>query len=157
VNPETLQGARLCYLSLGSNVGDRAAFLNRAIERLGHEPKLRIVRASRVYENPALIFPDQPDFLNQILEIETLLEPLELLTLMKRIEDRIGRVRRFRYGPREIDLDILSYQGVRMETRELALPHPGLEHREYLSVLLSDLGETPLSISGKSQYAGKTA
>ena len=138
-----MTGSVRVLLSLGSNQGDRESYLVRARDRLAALPDFEIARMSFVLENPAILHEDQPDFLNQVLEAQTSLEAHELLGKLKDIEQRLGRVHRFRFGPREIDLDILTYGRQRMQTAELTLPHPGLSERVYLRTLLADLGLTP--------------
>ncbi|MCR9142224.1 MAG: 2-amino-4-hydroxy-6-hydroxymethyldihydropteridine diphosphokinase [bacterium] len=130
-------------LSIGSNVGDRSEQLERARTEIARHDQIEILRESTILENQAILFEDQADFLNQILEIETSLTPLDLLRFLQMIEDRLGRVRRFKYGPREIDLDILSYDRQKINTADLTLPHPGVRDREYLHRLLAELGVLP--------------
>lgn len=134
-------------LSLGSNLGEREQYLSRA--RAAIASRHRILRQSRELNNAALIVTDQPDFLNQIIEIETTFRPEELLQFLKQIEKDLGRMHRERYGPREIDLDILNFEDVEMQTEHLRLPHPGLVDRNYLHVLLS---EPPFSEAEKKRY-----
>lgn len=124
-------------ISLGSNLGDRQNQLQRA--RLRLEERCRIVRATSELDNPAVIVTDQPDFLNQIVEVETSLTPLALLAFLKGIEIDLGRQRRPRFGPREIDLDILTYDRLQMQSEDLTLPHPGLSDRPYLHALMAEL------------------
>jgi 2-amino-4-hydroxy-6-hydroxymethyldihydropteridine diphosphokinase len=131
---------RTAYLALGSNLGDREAMLDRARGAL--LSCCTILRDSENLENPAILHEDQPDFLNAVLEVETDLGPAELLSQVKRIEQKLGRTARFRYGPREIDIDILSMEGIQMQTEDLTLPHPGLD-RPYLVTLLARLSLTP--------------
>ena len=138
-----MAGAVRVLISLGSNQGDRQSFLAEARRQLEALPGFEISRMSFVLENPAILREDQPDFLNQVLEAQTSLEAHELLEKLKDIEQRLGRVHRFRFGPREIDLDILTYGRQQVQTAELTLPHPGLSGRKYLRTLLADLGLTP--------------
>lgn len=147
---------RRALISLGSNTGCREALLARARGLLAANPGIRILRQSGILNNRALIVEDQPDFLNQIVEIETTLSPLECLRFMKKIELDLGRRQTFRYGPREIDLDILSYAGVRVESAELTLPHPALFTRSYLHQLLADLGEDSGSVEGMAGVVDET-
>ncbi|MCB1304024.1 MAG: 2-amino-4-hydroxy-6-hydroxymethyldihydropteridine diphosphokinase [Leptospiraceae bacterium] len=131
------------YLSLGSNLGDRKAHLLHAEYLLEHNPEIRILQKGRILENPPMLVEDQPDFLNQIIELETRLLPYDLLDTLKEYEIEIGRQKRIRYGPREIDLDILSYGDLRMESQTLTIPHPALRDRPYLKILLADFNITP--------------
>lgn len=131
---------RSVYLALGSNLGDREAMLNRARGALC--AFCTILRDSGNLENPPILHEDQPDFLNSVLEVETSLEPYQLLDAVKQIESALGRQERFRYGPREIDIDILAMEGVEIQTERLTLPHPGMD-RPYLAELLARLSVTP--------------
>ncbi len=141
----------LCLLSLGSNVGDRERQLARARQLLSHASSVTLTRASRILETRALLYEEQPDFLNQIVEISTSLEPLSLLERLKEMEQELGRQERFRYGPREIDLDILTYGSLRLHHPALRIPHPALLERPFLSLLLEDLGEDPRELVRRTE------
>jgi len=125
------------YLALGTNLGDRLANLSSAIEALS--PVLRVTRESTIYETPPWGFIDQPAFLNMVVEAETSLEPRALLTYLKRQEDELGRVESFRYGPRQIDLDILFYDDLVLDEDDLQIPHPRLHERAFVLVPLADI------------------
>ncbi len=137
------ESSNVAYLSLGSNLGDRKRYIQKAVEFLEQTPEILSLEVTPLLENPALLYLEQPPFLNCIALIETTLPPLELLELCKSIEKRVGRTPTFRYGPREIDLDILSFGNVRMETPLLTLPHPALADRSYLATLLLHFCLTP--------------
>jgi 2-amino-4-hydroxy-6-hydroxymethyldihydropteridine diphosphokinase len=126
------------WLALGSNLGDRAGHLQAARAAL---PKAGIVlvRASRVDETAPVGIRDQPQFLNQVLEVETSLEPRPLLDALKRIEHELGRTTRERWGPREIDIDILRYSGRVVDEAGLHIPHAELQNRPFLLDLLADI------------------
>jgi 2-amino-4-hydroxy-6-hydroxymethyldihydropteridine diphosphokinase len=126
------------WLALGSNLGDRAGYLEAARAAL---PKagILVVRASRVDETEPIGIRDQPQFLNQVLEVDTSLEPRPLLDALKRIEHELGRTARERWGPREIDIDILRYDGRVVDEPGLHIPHPELQHRPFLLDLLRDI------------------
>jgi len=125
-------------LGLGSNLGRRAANLARA-RRLLERNGVEVVRASAVYETEPVDYPDQPWFLNQVLEIRSALEPFELLRLAKRIEAEMKRVRTLAKGPRTIDIDILLAGDVVIETPELVIPHPRLHLRNFVLEPLSEI------------------
>jgi len=125
------------YLSLGSNLGDRKANLKAAAAALA--PIVGVLRASRIYQTAPWGYLDQPDFLNQVLECETELAPLELLAHLKRIEKTLGRQPGVRYGPRLIDLDILFYDQLVVDLPELTIPHPRAAERAFVLVPLADL------------------
>lgn len=131
------------YICLGSNLGDRAAFLDRALAGLRADIGIRVTATSQVLENPPLLFRDQGDFLNQIAAITTRYPPETLLERLKELEYAVGRRPTFRNGPREIDLDILAFEGSVLQTSVLVLPHPGLLARPFLRTLLGQLGTTP--------------
>lgn len=130
----------ITFLSLGSNLGEREKMLSQARTALSQTKGIEIKALSQVIDNPALLYDKQPDFLNQVAKIESALKPLELLEKLKNIEIQLGRKKRFRYGPREIDLDILSYANFRCQEEKLVLPHPALLSRPYLKKLLEELG-----------------
>lgn len=126
------------YLGLGSNVGRRAERLRRAVARLGRLPGTRLGRVSPVYESSP-VGPRQRWFLNAVARIETTLDPLRLLLHLKGIERDLGRRRRRRWGPREIDVDILFYGRRRRKGRRLELPHPRWRERKFVLWPLADI------------------
>lgn len=125
------------YLALGSNVGKPEAQIEQAIGLLaGH---LNNIRRAPIYRSKAVGYTDQPDFINTALRCETSLEPAQLLALIKRIEEQVGRQERFRWGPREIDIDIIFYDDLIQKTDELTLPHPEFRARDFVLRPLEDL------------------
>ncbi len=127
----------LVYLALGSNLGDRAARLEAARTALARRMTLR--RVSRIYETPPWGYVEQPAFLNQVVAVETDLGPEALLTYLKYLEAELGRKPSFRYGPRVIDLDILFYGNLVLETPHLVIPHPRLHERAFVLVPLAEI------------------
>jgi 2-amino-4-hydroxy-6-hydroxymethyldihydropteridine diphosphokinase len=125
------------YLSLGTNLGDRLKNLHTAITLL--PPKVTLRLHSSIYETEPWGYSDQPAFLNQILKTETALDPLELLAFLKTIESAMGRQETFRFGPRLIDLDILFYDDLVMETQQLTIPHPRIAERAFILVPLAEI------------------
>ncbi|HEV3097290.1 MAG TPA: 2-amino-4-hydroxy-6-hydroxymethyldihydropteridine diphosphokinase [Candidatus Dormibacteraeota bacterium] len=125
-------------MALGSNLGDRARYLAQARAALP-AAGVTVVRASQVKETEPVGVTDQPRFLNQVLEVETSLEPRPLLKTVKRIEEQVGRIQRQRWGPREIDIDILRYDGRRVDEPGLHIPHRELPNRPFLLELLAEL------------------
>ncbi len=103
------------------------------------EPTLHILAHSPVYETAPWGYTDQPDFLNQVIKAETTLPPEELLATLKSVETTLGRTPTIRYGPRMIDLDILLYDDLVIETPQLTLPHPRLTERAFVLFPLADL------------------
>jgi len=129
--------SHLIYLGLGSNQGDRLA--NLAAARAGLSPEIQVLKASPIYETEPWGYKPQPAFLNQALEAQTDLAPLDLLKLVKDLEVRLGRQRTFRNGPRVIDIDILLYDNWIMSLPGLKVPHPRMEERAFVLVPLADL------------------
>ncbi|TMD11192.1 MAG: 2-amino-4-hydroxy-6-hydroxymethyldihydropteridine diphosphokinase [Chloroflexi bacterium] len=126
------------WLALGSNLGDRAGYLRAAVKAMP-DKGITLVRASRVAETEPVGVRDQPRFLNQVLEVETPLEPRPLLEAVKTIEQQLGRTARVRWGPREIDIDILRYNGRTVDEPGLHIPHAELQNRSFLLELLEEL------------------
>jgi 2-amino-4-hydroxy-6-hydroxymethyldihydropteridine diphosphokinase len=127
----------LTFLSLGSNLGNRLAHLQAALDHL--RAQLTIVAVSSVYETAPVGVVDQPAFLNAAAEIETCLSPLSLLALTKEIEQQVGRRETFRWGPRAIDIDILLYNDLAVETPELSIPHAEMLHRAFVLIPLAEI------------------
>jgi 2-amino-4-hydroxy-6-hydroxymethyldihydropteridine diphosphokinase len=125
------------YLGLGSNLGDRRASLDAAVAAL--PPAASVLRRSPIYETAPWGYTDQPAFLNQVLEAETDLAPLALLSKLKKIERQLGRQTRFLNGPREIDIDILLYDDLVFYEGSLQIPHPRLHERAFILAPLTDL------------------
>ncbi len=125
------------FIALGTNLGDRKENLRKALTSL--ESFAHLLACSGVYETPPWGFTDQPWFLNMTVEGDTFLSPYDLLTRLKQLERDLGREPGFRYGPRLIDLDILFYDELILETPELEIPHPRLEERSFVLAPLADL------------------
>lgn len=125
------------YLCLGTNLGDRLANLKNACSRL--PPGVSLVEGSPVYETPPWGYKNQPAFLNQVVKVETELEPHELMATLKRIEVAMGRQESIRYGPRLIDMDILFYDDLVLDIPDLTIPHPRMAGRAFVLVPLADL------------------
>jgi len=129
--------AREVFIGTGSNLGDRSKALGNAAALL--EPDVRIIKASKIYETPPWGYEDQPAFLNQVLQVETELDPCALLDHLKQIEKKLGRKTTFRYGPRAIDLDILFYSDLIYSTDSLQVPHPLAAERAFVLVPLLEI------------------
>lgn len=125
------------YLALGSNLGDRLANLKQAI--LSLSPQMEVKSKSQVYETPPWGYEDQPKFLNQVVKATTYLDPPSLLRHLKRLELALGRKESFRNGPRLIDLDLLFYDDVVLNTPSLVIPHPRLHERGFVLLPLMDI------------------
>jgi 2-amino-4-hydroxy-6-hydroxymethyldihydropteridine diphosphokinase len=126
------------YLSLGSNIGDREGNLRKAVERLASQD-VRVLHTSRIYETEPVDYKDQAWFLNQVMEAETALFPMQLLTRIGRVEREMGRLRTVRKGPRTIDIDILFYAAAVVETARLEIPHPRIAERRFVLAPLAEL------------------
>jgi 2-amino-4-hydroxy-6-hydroxymethyldihydropteridine diphosphokinase len=126
------------WLALGSNLGDRDGYLAAARAALAGTG-ITLIRQSRIAETDPVGITDQPRFLNQVLEVDTALEPRALLTTVKAIEQRLGRQPRPRWGPREIDIDILRYDNRTVDEPGLRIPHPELPNRPFLVDLLREV------------------
>ena len=128
------------YLGLGSNIGSRARNLSAARRRL-RERGARILRQSRVIETEPWGVLDQPKFLNQVLEVEWRGTPRQLLRAAQAVERDGGRVREKRWGPRTIDVDILLFGDERVNEKDLVIPHPRINEREFVLAGLRELRE----------------
>jgi 2-amino-4-hydroxy-6-hydroxymethyldihydropteridine diphosphokinase len=120
------------YIGLGSNLGDRPANIKNAKLELLNLKDIDIIKESSIEETDPVDFIDQPKFLNQIILIKTGASPHELLHLLKNIETKMGRKTLFSKGPRQIDLDILLYNDIILNTGELTIPHPEIKNREFI-------------------------
>jgi len=133
-----MPGGKLIYLSLGSNLGDRAANLERAITALPGAG-VRVLRRSSLYETEPVDFLAQPWFLNCVVEAETWLMPRQLLHALQGIERAFGSRKLVARGPRIIDLDILFYGARMIRTEEMEIPHPRMAQRRFVLVPLAEL------------------
>lgn len=127
------------YLGFGSNKGDRLTLLKSAISGIAKIQKTRVDAVSSVYETEPVGKKDQGEFLNAVAEIDTALSPKELLRELKRIEQELGRRDRIRWGPREIDIDILYYDDLVMNEESLQIPHGELSNRRFVLIPLSEI------------------
>jgi 2-amino-4-hydroxy-6-hydroxymethyldihydropteridine diphosphokinase len=126
-----------CYLSLGSNLGDRAKNLGKAITSLA--PQVQPLIQSSIYQTEPWGYSDQPNFLNQVVRAETTLDPFDLLEYLKAIEKQLGRQETFRFGPRLIDIDILLYDDLVLNTPKLTIPHPRIHERAFVLIPLAEI------------------
>lgn len=133
------RGWHKAYLSIGSNMGDREAYLRQAVDSLSQEKKIRKLRTSGFITTKPYGGVEQEDFLNGAIELETLYTPEELLHVMQRIEQAAGRERKVHWGPRTLDLDLIFYDKLVLETEELVLPHPDMENRTFVLKPLCEL------------------
>ncbi|MBS3985575.1 MAG: 2-amino-4-hydroxy-6-hydroxymethyldihydropteridine diphosphokinase [Selenomonadales bacterium] len=127
-------GFERAYLSLGSNLGDRARMLSFAVEALAATPGIMVRQVAAVRETDPVGYLEQGKFLNTVVEIDTTLSPRELLLAVQRIEEAAGRVRDIRFGPRTLDIDILLYGNKVISEEGLVIPHPRMREREFVLV-----------------------
>jgi 2-amino-4-hydroxy-6-hydroxymethyldihydropteridine diphosphokinase len=127
----------IVFLAFGSNLGNRLANLKAAINNM--TPQMAVRNKSSVYETPPWGFTEQDKFLNQVIMVETYLKPQALLSHLKRLEQALGRVPNFQNGPRMIDIDILFYDDLLLDTPSLVIPHPRLHQRDFVLVPLAEI------------------
>jgi 2-amino-4-hydroxy-6-hydroxymethyldihydropteridine diphosphokinase len=125
------------YLGFGSNIGERKQNLRAAVKALG--PQVKVLAESAVYETPPWGERDQPAFLNMAVKAETELTPTELRDHVKRIEGDLGRQQTYHWGPRRIDIDILLYEDLIIDTPDLVIPHPRLHQRGFVLLPLETI------------------
>ena len=128
------------YVGLGANLGDRATAIRSAIELLDATPELRVTRASGLFENPAVGGPaGSPPFLNAVVEVQTSLDARELLARLLEIEHQLGRLRREKWAPRTIDLDLLLFGDQIIDAPNLRVPHPLMHERIFVLKPLAEI------------------
>lgn len=126
-------------IALGSNMGDREAYLKHGVNSIENSKDCRLVSVSKFIETKPYGVTDQPDFLNGCMKIRTLLPPQELLEFLQQIEHSVNRVREGRWGPRTLDLDILFYDDLIIDTMELTVPHIDMQNRDFVLVPLNQI------------------
>ena len=122
----------VCYLGVGSNLGNRRKNIKKALDYLAKTKGIKIEKASRIYETKAVGGVPQGKFLNAAIKIKTALTPQLLLETLKKIEKDLGRKNTVRWGAREIDLDILLYANMVIKRKNLVIPHPRMFEREFV-------------------------
>jgi 2-amino-4-hydroxy-6-hydroxymethyldihydropteridine diphosphokinase len=138
-SPESQPGPRRAYLGIGSNLGDRLAYLQLAVDELGTTAGIVVVGVSPVYETAPVGGPEQPDYLNAVVAVDTVLTARELLGVAQGIEAAAERVRTVRWGPRTLDVDVLLVGDERVDDPDLVVPHPRLAERAFVVVPLAEL------------------
>jgi len=136
------------YVALGANLGDPASTLRAAFGALANLPDSRIVRSSSLYRTAPLGLTEQPDFINAVAALETLLAPEAMLDALLDLESRFGRLRGEKNGPRSLDLDLLLYNDQLVDLPRLTLPHPRLHLRAFVLYPLAEIAPT-LTIPGR--------
>jgi len=127
------------FLSIGSNLGNRIGNLKKALSLLSSHQSITVSNVSSVYETDPVGFAQQDDFLNLVCKIETDLSPIALLLYTQTIEQILFREKTIRFGPRTIDVDILTYDAIVMQTDELLLPHPRMSERAFVQIPLREI------------------
>lgn len=127
----------IIYLALGSNVGNSEAYINTAVMLLANN--ITAITRAPLYTSKAMGYTEQADFVNTAIMGHTSMTPNQLLVYVKQIEQEVGRVRRFRWGPREIDIDIIFYDDVAINTPNLKIPHAAFSQRDFVLQPLCDL------------------
>ncbi|MHB0951943.1 MAG: 2-amino-4-hydroxy-6-hydroxymethyldihydropteridine diphosphokinase [Allorhizobium sp.] len=135
-------------IGLGGNIGDPIAAMAQALRRLDGRDDCRVTAVSRLYRTPPWGMIDQADFYNCCAALETRLAPLDLLDACLSIERDMKRVRKERWGPRTIDMDILTFDGLDIDTGALIIPHPRMTERAFVLMPLADIAPT-LQVNGR--------
>ena len=128
----------IAFIALGSNLGDRQKNIDLA-KGLFKENKIKILKESSVIETDPVGGPKQDKYLNAVVKTETLLSPFELLKTLLAIENKLGRTREIKFGPRTIDLDILLYGNRKINSEELIVPHPRMLQRDFVLIPLNEI------------------
>jgi 2-amino-4-hydroxy-6-hydroxymethyldihydropteridine diphosphokinase len=144
-----LTGTVHAFVSLGSNLGDRLANLQRATDLLGAASGIRVRGSSRVWETDPVGGPEQPDYLNAVLALDIDLSPHELLTAAARVEAELGRIREVRWGARTIDVDVLLVDDLVVDEVDLVVPHPRMTERAFVLLPLLELEPDPVLPDGR--------
>lgn len=126
-------------ISLGSNLGNRLQYLQRALEEIEKVDQTRVKAVSSVYEAEPVGLREQPEFLNAAVELRSNLQPLELFRALKEIERKLGRTQTIRWGPREIDIDIIYFGQRVVQEPELSIPHSEVTNRKFVLIPLSEI------------------
>lgn len=130
---------RRAYLGIGSNLGDRLANLQRAVDGLVAADRVEVAAVSSVYETEPVGGPEQPEFLNAVVAVDTSLTPHALLALGQRLEAEARRVRTERWGPRTLDVDVLLVGDEQVDAPDLEVPHPRMGERGFVMAPLAEL------------------
>lgn len=127
------------YIALGTNIEPRKDHLLEALQSLAENESMSIKKQSSIYETVPVGYADQADFLNMVIEVKTTLSSMELLDFCQSVELQLGRKREIRYGPRTIDLDILTYNQENSTVERLIIPHPRMHERAFVLVPLQEI------------------
>ncbi len=133
----------IVYIGIGSNLGNRAKYIKDAIEHLNNDQSVQVLDVSDIYETDPLDDDSGSKYMNGVLKLESKLNPFELLRLLNGVENKLKRVRTVKNASRTIDLDILLYDGIVLNTKKLTIPHPKMHEREFV---LKGLGQLEPSL-----------
>ncbi|MCD5405994.1 MAG: 2-amino-4-hydroxy-6-hydroxymethyldihydropteridine diphosphokinase [Desulfotomaculum sp.] len=147
------------YVGLGSNLGYKIQNIFKAIEMIDEHKEIDVLRTAPLYISAPVDYVEQEDFVNTVLEASTSLSPFDLLNFFQDIEKKLKRKRTIRFGPRTIDIDILLYGDLTIETKEIVLPHPRMHERAFVCCPLADLIPNAVLVDKKTvrQLAGNLA
>lgn len=129
----------IIYLGLGSNEGDREQNLQKAIKKLRQSKEINVTKLSSIFESEPIGYINQSWFLNAVIEVESNFKPYDLLQFIKDIEEELGRRKTFRWGPRIIDIDIISYGNYVLKSSRLTIPHPQMHFRKFVLIPLFEI------------------
>ena len=128
------------FIAIGSNIGNRLKNCQNAIKELKMTENIKVCAISKIYETEALEYKNQPHFINLAVKIKTKFNPISLLHILKKIEQKLGRKKnKIRYGPRIIDLDIIFFDEIIMKSNELEIPHPKMHKRLFVLKPICDI------------------
>ena len=144
-----MEDKAFCILSLGSNLGDRKKTIEDAIAVIRENEQIYDLKCASFYETEPVGYLDQPWFLNTCVSFDTTMAPLELLDFVQGIEKDFHRERTIRWGPRTLDIDIITYGDITMDTKRLTLPHPRYRERAFVLVPMSELTDIDVPIPDK--------
>jgi 2-amino-4-hydroxy-6-hydroxymethyldihydropteridine diphosphokinase len=147
---DTGTGCVRAFIGLGSNLGDRQGHLAEGLKRLAADPAVELVAVSGVYQTAPVGLTDQPAFLNCVAELRVCCTAREMLQRCLQVETEMGRVRRERWGPRNIDLDLLLFGDERIEEPDLVVPHPRIAERQFVLVPLAELAPDHVLPDGRT-------
>ena len=129
----------IAYIGIGSNLGDKLHYCENAISEILKIDRHQLLAKSSLFKTEPMGYTSQDWFVNGVIKIETDLEPPELLRTLKTIEAQLGRTETFRWGPRTIDLDILFFDDIQIETGKLKIPHPLIQDRKFVLIPLAEI------------------
>lgn len=133
------KGRHTAYIAMGSNIGDKKMYLDTAVKEINESPFCHVYKVSDYITTKPYGYKEQPDFLNGVMEVKTLLSPYELLSFLNSIEQNAGRERNIHWGPRTLDLDILFYDDIVTDDPLLVIPHPEIDKRDFVLTPLKQI------------------